>query len=473
MLYFSPCLNVFKHYNNSIMNKYDLIIIGSGPCGYVAAIRAAQLGMKVCVFERDKVGGVCLNQGCIPTKALSASATALYSIGRAGEFGIDVKDYAVNFAKVCERKEGIVKRLSTGIEMLMKAKKIKLVKGSAKIKDSTYIVSDDKEFETKNILIATGSLPLQIPGMEFDGQRILSSSDMLSLQKVPKSIIIVGGGVIGCEFASIFRTFGSEITIVEMMEQLLPGEDEEVAKRLERIFKKRGIKVFTKTKVEKIKKDMGVLSAILSNGNTVLGEKALICIGRRPNSEGVGIGNIGIEVDKGWLKVDKTLRTSVKNIYAAGDVKGGVLLAHVASREGICAVEAMNGKESGIDYNVVPNCIFTRPEIASVGLTGTKAKEKGLDARVRKFLFSAIAKAHVLGETEGFIKFVVDSKTDKILGAQLIGPHVTELVAEVSPCIQFGITSEKLASVIHAHPTLSEVIQEASEAVHGKAIHSL
>jgi len=453
------------------MDKYDLAIIGSGPCGYAAAIRAAQLGMKVCVFEKDKVGGVCLNHGCIPTKALSASAAALYSIGRAGEFGIDVKGYAVNFAKVCERKGNIVKKLSSGIEMLMKARKIVFVRGSAQIKDNTHIVSSDNEIEAKVILIATGSLPFQLSGMEFDGAHILSSSDMLDLGRVPKSMIIVGGGVIGCEFASIFRTFGSDITIVEMMEQLLPNEDEDIATKLGQIFKTRGIKVFTKTTLEKIEKKGTEVSLVLSNGNTVSGEAALICVGRSPNSKDAGIEDIGIECNKGWIKVDKNFRTNIKSIYAAGDVKGGVLLAHVASREGICAVEAMNGKESGIDYNVVPNCIFTRPEIASVGLTGTKAKEKGLDVRTRKFLFSAIGKAHVLGETGGFIKFVVDNKTDKILGAQLIGPHVTELVAEVSPCIQFGITSEKLASVIHAHPTLSEAIQETSEAVHNKAIH--
>ncbi|MBU4312868.1 MAG: dihydrolipoyl dehydrogenase [Candidatus Omnitrophica bacterium] len=440
------------------MNKYDLAVIGSGPCGYVAAIRAAQLGMKACVLEKDKVGGVCLNRGCIPTKALSASATALYDIRRAGEFGIDVKDHELNFKKVLERKDNIVKKLSSGIEMLMKANKIDVIKAESRIKDKTRIAAGNEEIEAKNILIATGSSPIQLEGMEFDGGQILSSSDMLSLEKVPKSITIVGGGVIGCEFASIFRTFGSEVTIVEMMDQLLPNEDEEIAKKLEQIFKKRGIKVFTKTRAEEIKE------------NSV---KTLVSVGRSANSKGIGIENIGIESDKGWIRVDREFRTNVKNIYAAGDVIGGILLAHVASREGICAIEAMSGKEARIDYNAVPNCIFTHPEIASVGLTVNKAKEKGMDARARKFLFSAIGKAHVLGETEGFIKFVVDNKTDKILGAQLIGPHATELIAELSLCVQFGITSEKLASVIHAHPTLSEAIQETSKAVHNRAIHSL
>ncbi len=438
------------------MTKHDLAIIGSGPCGYVAAIRAAQLGIKVSVFEKEHVGGVCLNWGCIPTKALSATAGVLANIQRSAEFGINIKGFDIDFSKAQERKNNIIKKLSSGIEMLFKARKIELVRTKAEL----------GKIDAKNILIATGSSPFQLPGMEFDGKSILSSTDMLELKSIPKSIVIVGGGVIGCEFASIFRQFGSEITIVEMMERLLPTEDEEISKKIEQIFKRKGIKICTGTKVEKIENN----NVTLSSGDTVSGEKVLVSIGRVPNSEGLD----GITRDnKGWIKVDENFRTNVKNIYAAGDVIGGILLAHVASREGICAVEAMVGRNTGIDYNVIPSCIFTSPEIASVGMTEAKARADGLDVKARKFLFSAIGKAHVSGETEGFIKLVVDNKTDKILGAQLIGPHVTELVAEISPCIQFNITSEKLASVIHAHPTLSEAIQEVSEAVHNKAIHSL
>jgi len=438
------------------MTKHDLAIIGSGPCGYVAAIRAAQLGIKVSVFEKEHVGGVCLNWGCIPTKAFSATAGVLANIQRSAEFGINIKGFDIDFSKAQERKNNIIKKLSSGIEMLFKARKIELVRTKAEL----------GKIDAKNILIATGSSPFQLPGMEFDGKSILSSTDMLELKSIPKSIVIVGGGVIGCEFASIFRQFGSEITIVEMMERLLPTEDEEISKKIEQIFKRKGIKICTGTKVEKIENN----NVTLSSGDTVSGEKVLVSIGRVPNSEGLD----GITRDnKGWIKVDENFRTNVKNIYAAGDVIGGILLAHVASREGICAVEAMVGRNTGIDYNVIPSCIFTSPEIASVGMTEAKARADGLDVKARKFLFSAIGKAHVSGETEGFIKLVVDNKTDKILGAQLIGPHVTELVAEISPCIQFNITSEKLASVIHAHPTLSEAIQEVSEAVHNKAIHSL
>ena len=455
------------------MGKYDVAIIGSGPCGYVAGIRAAQLGMKVCVIEKDRIGGVCLNQGCIPTKALSVSSMAFYNAGRAREFGVNIKALSIDFQRVQERKENIVKKLSSGIEMLLKARKISLVSGAAEIKDGGRLTVGKEEIEAKNILIASGSLPFEMPGMEFDATHILSSSEVLGLKEVPKSIVIVGGGVIGCEFASIFKTFGSDITIVEMMDQLLPNEDTEVAKKIEQIFKKRGIKIFTKTKVEKIEKEHSNINAMLSGGTALSADKVLICVGRRPNSEGMGIENIGIEREKGWIKVSKDFRTNVKNVYAAGDVIGGVLLAHLASREGRCAIEAMAGKKPEIDYNVVPSCIFTHPEIASVGLNERQAKDRGIDAHPRKFLFSAIGKAHVVGQTEGFVKLVVEARSDKILGAQIIGPQATELIAEISQCVQFGITSEKLASVIHAHPTLSEAIQEASEAVHNKAIHSL
>ena len=439
------------------MNKYDLAIIGSGPCGYVAAIRASQLGLKTCIFEKDKIGGVCLNWGCIPTKTLSASANALYDIERASEFGINVKGFDLDFSKVYERKESIVKKLSIGIEMLIKARKIEIIREKAEIKSPTNIKTSNLEVEAKNILIATGSIPFELPNIPFDHTDILSSTDILELKTIPKSLIIVGGGVIGCEFASIFRSFGSEITIIEAMPQLLPNEDEEISRKLEQIFKKRGIKVLTNTKIDKIDK----------------GDKAFIAVGRSPNSKGLGLEALGIDCNKGWIKVDENFRTNVNSIYAAGDIKGGMLLAHVASREGIVAVEHMAGNSETIDYSAVPSCIFTNPEIASVGLNEKAAKNRGIDVKARKFLFGAIGKSHVLGETDGFIKLVTDAKNDKILGCQIIGPHATELIAEISVCVQFGITSEKLASVIHAHPTLSEIICEVSEAIHNKAIHSL
>ncbi len=439
------------------MQKYDLVIIGSGPAGYVAGIRAAQLGLKTCIFEKDKIGGVCLNWGCIPTKALSASANALYNIKRSSEFGINIKGFDLDFLKVQERKEAIVKKLSAGVEMLLKARKLEIIKGKAEIKSKDIIKSGDVEIEAKNILIAAGSIPFELPGMPFDNTNILSSTDILNLKSVPKSLIIVGGGVIGCEFAAIFNSFGSEITIIEAMSQLLPNEDEEIARKIEQIFKKRGIKVSTNTKVDKIDKN----------------DKALICVGRSPNSEGLGIEALGIETNKKWIKVNESFKTSVGNIYAAGDIKGGMLLAHLASKEGISCVEGICGNNYSVDYNVVPSCIFTNPEIASVGLNEKSARSSGLDVKARKFLFSGIGKSHVLGETDGFIKLVVNSASDKILGAQIIGAHATELIAEISPCVQFGITSEKLASVIHAHPTLSEIVCEASEAVHNKAIHSI
>jgi len=446
------------------MNKYDLAIIGSGPCGYAAAVKAARSGMKVCVFEKDRIGGVCLNWGCIPAKTLSASARILSDIKRSSEFGVNIKEYSVDYDKVQARKDQVIKKLASGIEMLFKTRKIEVIKEKAVIKNKGSILAGSREISSKNILIAAGSLPFEVPGISFDGIDVLSSTDALSLKAVPKSILIIGGGVIGCEFASILRTFGSEIVIVEMTEQLLPNEDAEISRKLEEVFKKRGISIYTGTKVESIEKKKDFLKAILSRGIAVDSEKALVCVGRSPNSKDLGLEEIGISSDRGWINVDENYRTDIDDIYAAGDVKGGMLLAHVASREGICAVEAMLGKKTSLDYGVVPNCIFTEPEIASVGLSEKAAKTEGLNARSRKFLFSAIGKAHVIGETEGFIKMVVNNDDDRILGAQIIGPHATELIAEISPCVQLGITSEKLAGVIHAHPTLSEAIQEVAEA---------
>ncbi|MEK6732101.1 MAG: FAD-dependent oxidoreductase, partial [Candidatus Omnitrophota bacterium] len=280
------------------MNKYDLAIIGSGPCGYVAAIRASQLGLKTCIFEKDRIGGVCLNWGCIPTKALSVSANALYNIERASEFGINVKGFDLDFLKVYERKESIVKKLASGIEMLLKAGKLEIIRKKAEIKNPTSIKAGDLEIEVKNILIATGSIPFEIPNIPFDHTNILSSTDILEFKAIPKKLIIIGGGVIGCEFASIFRSFGSEITIIEAMPQLLPNEDEEVARKIEQLFKKRGIKILTNTKIDKVDK----------------GEKALICVGRSPNSKGLGLEALGIERNKGWIKVDESFRTNIKDI---------------------------------------------------------------------------------------------------------------------------------------------------------------
>jgi len=441
-------------------NRYDLAIIGSGPCGYVAAIHASQIGMKVCIIEKDALGGVCLNQGCIPTKALSVSAGVYYNIERANEFGINVRDYNINFQGIQDRKNNIIKRLTQGIETLLRSRKVEIVKGRAVLRDQRHIVVGDIVIEFANLLIASGSRPLELEGMPFDGVNILSSTHMLDLKEIPRAIVIVGGGVIGCEFASIFKTFGSDVTIVEAMEHILPTEDEELSRKLEQIFRDRGIKVFTNKKVDEL---------------TFKAERILVCIGRRPNSEGFGLEELGIECDKdkGWIKVDKNFRTNIKNIYAAGDVKGGMLLAHVASREGVAAVEAMAGMDKALDYNAVPNCIFTNPEIASVGLTEKKARKNGIDATSRKFLFSAVAKPHILGETEGFIKLVVDNRNDRILGGHIIGPGATELIAELSLCVQFGITSEQLAGAIHGHPTLSEIVHEVSKSVHGRAIHSL
>lgn len=457
-----------------IDNKYDLAIIGSGPCGYVSAIRAAQLGLKTCVFEEHKIGGVCLNYGCVPAKVLINTAGILYDFKRASEFGINIKDWELDFSKVQAKKEAVINKLASGIELLFKSKSLNLIKEKAEITSLNHIRTNSLEVFASNILIASGSEPYEMPELRFDNKFILSSTDILALPKVPESIVILGGGVIGCEFASMLNIFGSNVTIVEKMGQILPNEDEEIARKIEIIFRKRGIKVMKNTTLAGIERRDEKVKTIFSNGENVEAERILACLGRKPNYKGLGLENIGVEFDNKGIKVDRFFRTNIQNIYAAGDVKGGFLLAHVASKEGICAVEAIHGKpETGIDYNVIPNCIFTRPEISSVGLTEKAAISKGYGVVSRKFLFSAIGKSHILGETDGFIKLVVDNSNDKVLGAQIIGHGAGELIAEIGICVQYGITSEKIAGVIHAHPTLSEVIQEVSQAVHGKGIHSI
>jgi len=450
------------------MDKHKISIIGSGPAGYSAAIRAAQMGMEVVVFEKGGLGGVCLNWGCIPTKTLATSASLLSNIKRADEFGINIKEYNLDFAKVQKRKESIVAGLSSGIGMLFNSHKIRLIKESAKIEEHNCISVNSEKVKTDSILIATGSMPLSISNIEFDHDKILSSKDMLSLKKIPRHLIIIGGGAIGCEFASIFKMFGSEVTIIEMAAQLLPNEDTEIAKRIELIFKKRGIKVFTNNKVEGIDKTEDGVKVFLSDGQVIAGDRSLVSIGRKPNTNDLGIEELGVVCDKGWIKTDKKFSTNIRNIYAAGDVTGGMLLAHVGSREGVAAIDAIAGVKNDINYEVIPSCIFTQPEIASVGLNDKNAKDKSYNTISRKFLFSAIGKSHIAGDTEGFLKLIVNSDNDKILGAHIIGMNATELIAELSVCIQYGITSEQLTRVIHAHPTLSEIVRETAEMVRYK-----
>lgn len=456
------------------MSSYDAIVIGGGPAGYTSAIRIAQLGGKVCIIEEDKVGGTCLNRGCIPTKALLTSAGLYNKIKKARDFGINIDNYSADFPAMMQRKDRIVNRLRMGVEYLLKNNGVEILKGRGKVKGKgTVEVANGNEVQTiqgTHIVIASGSKPAKIPGIEYNGNTVVTSDELLSLTNLPGSLLIIGGGVIGCEFACIFSELGTKVSIVEMLPQILPAEDEEIALTLRGILEKRGIKIYTGTKVNTIATGPSQVISELSNGEKIETEKVLVCTGRVPNSSGLGLEESGVKVEKGRVITDQKMRTNIEGIYAIGDVTGGILLAHVAMAEGVVAAENIMGKELTIDYTAVPSCIFTFPEIASVGLSEKKARETGMGIVIGKFPFTASGKALAGGEQEGFVK-VVSEKSGKILGVHIIGPEATNLIAEAVLCIQNNIGVEKIARTIHAHPTLPEAFLEATLDLKGEAIH--
>lgn len=454
-----------------------IAIIGAGPGGYVAAIRAAQLGAKVTVIEDTEVGGTCLNRGCIPTKAIIASTELLEKMRNAKEFGLEIKgDISFSLERIIERKGKVVSTLVKGIKGLFKGWGIELVEGRGMILNERKVKATlrdgtEKEIDTDKIIIATGSRPLNIPTFSFDNDKILSSDDILQLKEIPKSLIIIGAGVIGCEFATIFRALDTEVTIVEMMPHAISTEDEEISETIERELKKRKIKLILNTKVEKVIKEDGGVVATLTDGSEISAEKILVSIGRAFNTEGIGIEEIGINRGKrGEIIVNDKMETNIPGIYAIGDVIGGIMLAHVASTEGLVAVENALGRNRAIDYKIVPSGIFTSPEIGSVGLREREAVEKGYEIKIGRFPFRALGKAHTSGEIAGMVKIIADSN-DKVLGVHIIGSHATDLIHEAALAMKMGATAKDIAHTIHAHPTFSEAIMEASEDVHGQAIH--
>ena len=453
-------------------------ILGAGPGGYVSAIRAAQLGASVTVIESDEVGGTCLNWGCIPTKVFTESSGLLAKSRKLSDYGIDFhKDISVSLAKIIERKNRVVKTQVKGIRNLFKNWGITLIEGRGTITSPREIrvVSQSRPPEkilSDNIIIATGSKPFELPGYPFNGRTILSSDQALDLAEVPKRLVIIGGGVIGCEFASIYRELGSEITIVELLPYIISTEDESISIQLQKEFKKRKILVYTSTKVENITfKNKGV-SLLLSDGKEITADKLLVAVGRTVNSERIGLENAGIQ--KGQhdeVVVNKFLETTSPGIFAVGDVTGGIMLAHVASREGEIAAENILGAHEAMDHTVIPNVIFTIPEIASVGMREKQAHESGMDIKTGSFQFRALGKAHVIGEIEGFVKIIAEKKSDRILGMHIIGPHASDLIHEGALAIANRLTIKQITETIHAHPTLSESIREASEDIFSRAIH--
>ena len=453
-----------------------IIVIGAGPGGYIAAIRAAQLGAEVTIIEKSEVGGTCLNVGCIPTKTLLASVEVLSSIKEAAKFGINVGEAVPDLSRMMSRKDKVVGQLRKGIEYLLKNKKIVLIKGSGKILEpgKVEVVKDDgsrEELSADKIIIATGSESAKPSLFPFDGEKVITSKEALSLEKIPESLLIVGAGAIGVEFGCIFAALGTRVTIVEMLPQVLPTEDAEIARELEKQLKRKRIKVHTGTKIEKVESLKLKVESELSSGEKVETEKVLVAVGRKLNSENLGLEEAGIKTEKGRIVVNEKLETNIAGIYAIGDVAGGILLAHKASTEGIIAAENASGQDSVMDYRAVPGCIFTLPEVASVGLTEQKAEEARQEIRIGKFPFRALGKAQAVGQVEGMVKIVADAESDEILGIHIIGPHATDLIAEGVLAIKAEVTAEELGNIIHAHPTLAEGIMEAAHAVHGKAIH--
>lgn len=463
--------------------QFDVTIIGSGPGGYVAAIRAGQLGLKAAIIEKDKrLGGTCTLRGCIPTKQLLMSAHIYEQMQHAADFGVEASGIQLAFANVQKRKDKVVLKNSKGIEYLMKKNKVTVFNGTGKLAlpgkvEVTGADGNKQTVNTKNVIIATGSVVRPIPGFETDGRQVVNSDHVLELKEVPKSLIVMGAGAVGVEFASVYSRFGAETTIVELLPRLVPLEDEEVSKELERSFRKRGIKSQVDTKLEKLEKtDSGIkVSGKNSKGEAVTleAEMLLVAVGRMPYTEGLSLEGTKIEIEKGFIKVDEYQQTSEKGVYAIGDVIPTPLLAHLASKEGIVAIEHLSGQKDvrPINLRLVPSCTYCDPEVGSVGLTEAKAREMDYDVKVGKFPFSASGKARILGEEEGFVKIVADKKYDEILGVHIIGPHATELIAEACVAMQLESTAEELGRTIHAHPTVSEAVMEAAEGVHDLAVH--
>jgi len=454
------------------MIKSDLAIIGSGPGGYTAAIRAAKLGLDTTVIEKEHSGGVCLNWGCIPTKLLYHLVQSIEELKKASSLGIKLASYEIDYTAAVKRKDSVVATLQKSIEFHFKKHNIRLVRGTAKLDSKGKIKTEEEEISAKYIIIATGSSPASVTSFDITQEGILTSREILSLKKIPASLAIIGGGIIGIEFANIFATLGSKVTIIEILPKILANEDSEVSSLISSSYKKRGIDIFTSTTIAKVGKKTSAFELKTDKSKTIEAEKVLVSVGRRPNTSGIGLEESGIKLDdRGYIKVDSYLTTSVDNIYAIGDAVGGYQLAHVASSEGKIAVDNILGKKKKISYSSVPYTVFTSPEIGRVGLTEEKAKESGRSIKVGKFPFTHNGKALIDGRTEGFAKIIADASTGEILGAHIIGPYASELIHEVSLAKSSELLIDDIVASIHSHPTLSESILEASEDVFELATH--
>ncbi len=460
--------------------SFDIVVVGGGPGGYTAAIRAAQLGMKTGIIERDKMGGICLNWGCIPTKALLKNAEILHTFKKAEEWGISYDNLKVDFTKIIKRSRAISDKISKGVEYLMRKNKIDYIPGYGVllVNGGIEVRAEGKPAEkvaAKHIIVATGARPRTIPGVAIDRKRVISSTEAMNLPQQPKSMVIIGAGAIGIEFAYFYNAIGTKVTVVEMMPTILPIEDAELTKLMEASLRKQGIEIFTQTKVESVKpgaNDVGVVVTTAEGKKELKGEVALMSIGVQGNVENFGLEKLGATVDRNHIKVDKDYRTNVPGIYAIGDVIGPPWLAHVASAEGIHCVEAIAGlNPHPIDYSTIPGCTYCQPQIASVGLTEESAKAEGYELKIGRFPFRPLGKAVAIGETEGMVKLIFDAKYGELLGAHIMGSEATEMIHELVVAKKLESTGKEIFHTIHAHPTLSEAVMEAAAAAYGEAIN--
>lgn len=472
------------------MEKFDIAVIGGGPGGYVAAIKAGQSGKKVCLIEKDNLGGVCLNQGCIPTKTMIKSVEVLNTVKKCSDFGVigaDTSEAVVDMLKLQQRKSRVVKQLTGGVGSLLQGNGVKVFKGTASFLDKNTLKIDDQQIESDNVIIATGSNPAKLPVSISGGEycpchvpcttrdvctTIITSEEALELTEIPKSMVIVGGGVIGIEFAYIYANLGTKVTVIEMLDRILPMVDEEITSQVTKMLQKKGIDIFTEAKVTNV---AGTEVYFEHDGSKkkVDGSKVLVSIGRVPNTEGLNLEVLGLKMNRKAIKVDKSMRTNIPGIYAIGDVNGESMLAHTASMEGLVAVENILGQNLSIDYSKIPSCIYIHPEIAAVGLTEKQAREKYGEIKVGKFPLAANGKALVEGSTEGIIKVIVESKYEEIVGVHIYGVHATDMISESVLAMSLEATAEEIPWAVHPHPTVAEIIPEAFHAALGKAIHSL
>ena len=459
------------------MPDYDVAILGAGPGGYVAAIRAAQLGLRAALIEKESVGGVCLNWGCIPSKALLHCAELANLFRRGAEFGIGYENLTLDLGVAIDRSRDVVAKMVGGVETLLKQNKVTVIKGTARLMSATSVAvaPDGDVIKAANVIVATGGVSRSLPGVAVDGDRVITSREALELREAPRSIVIVGGGPVGIEFAYLYRSYGAEVVVVEMLPRLLPNEDEDVSRGLERALKAQGIGIRTGAGVESVTVHEDATVVTIASGDRreeLRAERVLIGVGSGPNTQGLGLEEAGVELDRGFVRVDDHCRTNLPGLYAIGDVTGRLLLAHVASAQGVTAVETIAGRSPPpLDYERMPRAVYCQPQVASLGLSEAEARARGHNVRMGRFPFRANGKALAIGETEGMMKLVVDADTREVLGYHILGVGATEMIAEASLGAALETTPAELGYAVHAHPTLSEIVREAALAVSGEAVH--